>query len=274
MDQRQKEGKRQFRLTCPIAVFQDAKKSEEGKNQRIAGIISTDELDQQGERILQEGLCFDHLLNQRGYLNHDHGSSHHDILGIPEDVRQFKKNDILPNGTAAKANCSWVEGYLLDTEQGRKTYEMARALQGTDRSLGFSVEGSIEKRQGPGGKVIGKAKIKHVAITHQPVNASTNLEALVRSLSELEKATTVAQAPAPQKDLVRQNLSHRLTNLASSSKKRTKKARKAQDCAIKAKNSHTTSKSLEYVFKAMPNASVDYALWLAAIYDNIFPEAP
>ena len=137
-----------------------------------------------------------------------------DLLGIPEFVQSYDKGAVLPNGTVAKNNLTWCEGYLLDTEGGRKTYEIARALQGTGKSLGFSIEGSINQRQGLGGKVIGKASVRHVAITHQPVNQGTSLEALVRSLRpKTVKATTVAPPDGNARTLVRQNLSRRITNL-------------------------------------------------------------
>lgn len=239
-----------FSLYCPARVFADASKSDASRSQRIAGIITTDELDSQGERVLQDGLDFTYFLGKAGYLNDDHKSGHHDILGVPETVKQYKKGDILPNGSTAEANLTWCEGYLLDTEGGRRTYEIARALQGTGKSLGFSIEGTIDRRQGPGGRDIGKARVRHVAITHQPVNQGTTLEALVRSISAAAKGTTVG-LDGNAKPLVRQDLARRITNLAGSTRR--KKPKKVRD----------TRHALKSVFKAFPQASVEYALWLA-----------
>ncbi len=255
-----------FSLYCPATVFEDANKSDAGKSQRIAGIISTDDIDSEGEQVLQDGLDYSYLLSPRGFLNNDHSSSHHDLLGIPESVQRYNKGEILPNGTTASANLTWCEGYLLDTEKGRKTYEMARSLQGTGRNLGFSIEGTIDRRQGPGGKVIGKARIRHVAITHQPVNQGTTLEALVRSLKPLRKEMTITPPSGNATTLVRQNLSHRITDLASSRRK--KRRGKGRAASKSQKNSHTLSGLLKSIFKAMPHASVDYALWLAHTIDN------
>lgn len=253
---------RDFSLFCPVQVFEDVSKADAGKNQRIAGIISTDELDQQGERILQEGLDFTKLLGERGFFNDDHGSKHHDLLGVPETIKQYKKGDKLPNGQIAQSNLTWAEGFLFDTEQGRKTYELARAMSGTGRSLGFSIEGTINKRSGPLGNIIARAGVKHIAITHQPVNEGTSLMTLVRSLASVNKSTTVVSAPANAKPLVRQNLAGKITNLASTSAtKRRKKAKLA-------KFSPKLRRSLEYVYKAFPNASVDYALMLADTLDQ------
>ncbi len=240
-----------FNLFCPVRVFSDTTKSDAGKSQRIAGIISTDELDQDGERILQEGLDFSHLLGKMGYFNDDHKSSHQDILGVPERVQQFKAGDILPNGETAKANLTWCEGHLLDTEKGRRTYEIARALQGTGKSLGFSIEGAIDRRQGPGGKIIGKARVRHVAITHQPVNQGTTLEALVRSISAAQKGTEVGEH-GNARTLVRQDLSRRIANLVGSSRPRRK-----------AKKVRPRARVLKSIFKALPHSSVDFALWLS-----------
>lgn len=248
-----------FNLYCPVSVFTDASKSDSGKSQRIAGIISTDELDSEGERVLQEGLDFSQFLGPRGYMNDDHKTGHHDLLGVPEFVQSFDKGAVLPNGTVAKNNLTWCEGYLLDTEGGRKTYEIARALQGTGKSLGFSIEGSINQRQGLGGKIIGKASVRHVAITHQPVNQGTTLEALVRSLRRpVGKATTVAPPAGNATNLVRQNLSRKITNLAGKAQSTPTKAKQKR-----AKKMRSLQRTLKSVFKALPHASVDYALWVA-----------
>ena len=153
-----------FRFECPVSVFK-AEDKPEGKKRRIAGIISTDREDRQAERILQDGLTFDDFL-AHGWMNDNHSAKTTDILGYPETVQQFKVGDTLPDGQVAEANCTWMEGFLLDTPDATKVWELARSLAKTNRRLGYSVEGQIVERTGANDSVIAKAKVRNVAITN------------------------------------------------------------------------------------------------------------
>ena len=177
--------KQAFEFECPITVFK-AEDAPDGKKRRIAGIISTDAVDRQNERILQDGLSFDDFI-ANGWFNDNHGGAVTDVLGYGDKVLQFKKDDTLPDGDKAPANCTWVEGYLLDTPKATQIWQLAQALAKTSRRLGYSVEGNIEHRTGANSSVIAKAKVRNVAITHCPVNAESRLEVLARSLDAINR---------------------------------------------------------------------------------------
>lgn len=174
-----------FSFQCPVALYK-ADDAPEGKKRRIAGVISTDAVDRQNEQILQDGLNFDEFLSV-GFFNLDHGGSPTDVLGWPESVKSFAKDDVLPDGSKAIANCTWVEGYLLDTPKATEIWDLGKALAKTDRRLGYSVEGQIESRTGPNDSIITKARVRHVAITHQAVNSQAYLNVLARSMSAQQK---------------------------------------------------------------------------------------
>lgn len=237
-----------FSFVAPVACFEDLSKSDENRQMRIAGVISTQSLDLQNERIIQHGLNFDDFLGERGFFNNDHRKGFLDILGYPERVEQFNPGESLPNGQVAKSHTTWCEGYLLDTDNGRATFELAKALVGTGRCLGFSVEGKVEERRGSSGQAIAKARIQHCAITHQPVNQDSRLEVLLRSLaSSCTKGlalTSDGAAPANPGSvadgrngsgmrLSREGLSRKVVSTASAEagrkrRKRRKTARKSQ----------------------------------------------
>lgn len=189
-----------FHFECPMTVFK-ADEAPEGKKRRIAGIVSTDNVDKQNERILQEGLDFTDFL-AGGWYNNDHRQDMTDVLGYPETVKQFKQGDTLPDGTTAAANCTWVEGYLLETKKAAEVWELGQALQKTHRRLGYSVEGSIEERTGANDSVIARAKVRNIAITASPVNGDSRLEILARSLNAhnaiLKRAMTLTDAQGSQ----------------------------------------------------------------------------
>ncbi|UCG53365.1 MAG: hypothetical protein JSW58_07380, partial [Candidatus Latescibacterota bacterium] len=111
-----------------------------------------------------------------------------DILGYPEVVQYFRKGQTLPNGEKAKAEGHWVEGYLLDTEKADEIWELGKALQKTNRRLGYSVEGKIQKRTGPGNRTIARALVRNVAITNCPVHQDARMEILAKSLHAVEES--------------------------------------------------------------------------------------
>lgn len=168
-----------FRIYCPLEAFE---KSGEENPMRVGGIVSTDELDRQGERIVQEGLDFGDFLGT-GWFNDNHGGKSTDILGYPTHAKLVKKGEILPNGKSSKTNGWWAEGYLLDTAEGRKVWGLSQALSKTPRKLGFSIEGKVGRRSDKDDSVILSARVRNVAITHCPVNVGTELQALAKALS-------------------------------------------------------------------------------------------
>lgn len=149
---------------------------------RIGGIASTEALDADNERLIAEGLDFRPFL-EKGWFNDNHANTEStDIVGYPTGAKLVQRGERLPNGSVAKAKGWWVEGYLLDTEKGRALWETIKALESTPRRMGFSVEGSVL----PGGRSpgkVGRALIKHIAITHVPKNDETELHALAKALT-------------------------------------------------------------------------------------------
>lgn len=177
---------RDFRIFAPLTFFQKAN-APAGQKRRIAGVISTELKDKQDEVVLQRGLDFSPFL-KGGWFNDNHSQKTTDVLGYPDKVLKFKKGETLPDGTVAPTNGTWSEGYLLDTPEAQKVWDLGLALQkaGSDRRLGFSIEGKVLERQGPGGKTVAKALVRNVAITNVPVGEGTRMEALAKSMRAVE----------------------------------------------------------------------------------------
>lgn len=172
-----------FEFECPAAFFEKSD-APEGKKRRIAGIISTETRDRQNEVVLQKGLDFNPFLTG-GWYNDNHSKDTDGIVGYPDSVKQFKKGSSLPNGEVAQTNLTWAEGYLLEGhDRSDRLWKLGCSLQksGGDRRLGFSIEGSVEKRTGDDRKTIAKARVRNVALTNCPVNTDTRLEVLAKSI--------------------------------------------------------------------------------------------
>jgi len=192
-----------FDFEVPVSFFEKAE-ANSGRKRRIGGIVSCETRDQQDETILQRGLNFNDFL-ANGWFNDNHSKKTVDILGYPEATQYIKKGSSMPDGRQAKADGHWVEGYLLDTPEADKVWDLGKALQKTDRRLGFSVEGKILKRSVSDSKVIAKAMVRNVAITNCPVNTDSRMEILAKSLeaveaasaTEIEKACGMGQPASP-----------------------------------------------------------------------------
>jgi hypothetical protein len=142
---------------------------------KIAGVISTDEVDLQGERVLQKGLDFSYFL-KKGVFNYEHQSGASNLLGYPTKVTQ-------------RRGYTEVEGVLLlDKPKARDIFETASAMRkaGGHRTLGFSVEGQVVERDPENPKIVTKAKVINCAITSNPINPDTSLE-LIKSVAALLK---------------------------------------------------------------------------------------
>lgn len=176
-----------FHFEINAEVFEKA--GAEGTERRIAGIVSTDDLDSQQETLLQEGLDFTPFL-KGGWFNDNHQKDTGALVGYPEHAELRT----LPNGRKGW----YVEGYLLKGQKrADEIWEVATALQrsGAPRRLGFSVEGQILERDPENPRTVRKAVVREVAITRCPVNDKTSLVTLAKSLSAGSAVANPGTAP-------------------------------------------------------------------------------
>ena len=151
-----------FRFHIPIEL-----KKSKGDKIGIEGIASLESPDLVGEKVIQKGMDISYFL-KRGFFNDNHDKTTGAKIGIPTEARHTGRG-------------LFVKGYMLDTPRAKEIVELGKALaeSGSDRQLGFSVEGKILKRDG---KVIEKSWVKDVAITCEPMHPGTYME-IVKSIS-------------------------------------------------------------------------------------------
>jgi len=150
--------------------FDCIEKAEDGeKSRRICGYASTEALDKQGEILVQKGLDFTDFLKS-GWFNDNHDRTTTGVLGYPTKVEYHEGK-------------GWyVEGYMVKGyRRADEIWELANALQKSNRRLGFSVEGNNVKRDSVQTNKVLKCKVTNVAITHCPVNAECTMEVLAKS---------------------------------------------------------------------------------------------
>lgn len=169
-----------FRFHIPVETYEKALPN--GRlSKRIGGVITTPTKDRQDERVLADGLDFSEF-ERAGWFNDNHGQSAADVVAYPDvAVKKIKKGQELPTGKRAPADGWWAEGVLVGSK-GREVYKIAKDLEGTSRSYGFSIEGSILERDPLDTHTIARARVRNVAVTHCPVNTQTELVLLTKAL--------------------------------------------------------------------------------------------
>lgn len=180
----------------PVTIAKS--ESAAAKKRIIQGIASTEDVDAQGESVLQNGIDFAPLLKD-GFINADHQPGFENIIGQPLDAKIAH----VDNGKPAL----WVKAVLFEGVPRAdaawsllNSLEKGRAEGTTTRRLGWSVEGAVLERRG---NLIAKSVVRHVALTHQPVAYGTFAD-LAKSLVKAQ--TVAASSAATDAPLLLQNL--------------------------------------------------------------------
>lgn len=221
-------SERDFRFFVPADLFVKGDDTDP-TSRRIGGFVTTEHPDRDGEIVLQNGLDFSDFLTY-GHFNDNHGQKTGDMLGWPISVELRKT----PDGRQGH----WVEGHLIrGWKPADDIWDLHQALlrSKAPRRLGFSVEGKIEQRgEKDGHPAVVKARVRNVAVTSQPVNPYTGMEALTKALMAGSAVDAPAATPGQGYPLRVESLEgapHDLTFTANSKRKR-KRRRLSQDEAL------------------------------------------
>jgi hypothetical protein len=134
-------------------------------------VASTSHRDLQGEFVEQHGIDFSYFL-KHGFFNDDHKAGPENKVGQPTECK------ITKNGL-------WVKGFLFKNQPRADHYwELMQALKesGSDRTVGFSLQGKVKRRDG---STIKECWIQDIALTPAPVNTATWAE-IAKSLSAMQ----------------------------------------------------------------------------------------
>lgn len=244
-------GEQDFRVWLPDVQFVEKADNDDFDSRKIAGIMSTDRKDRQGEVLVSKGLVFDDFLKS-GHFNDNHSQETSAIVGYPTSV---KFHQSLAEYGLAKASGWTCEGYVLKgTKRADGIWELAKALAAVpNRKLGFSIEGKVIRRED---KTIERANIRNVAITNCPVNTDCSWDLLEKSFHETDVAMKSLTA-ATGGILSPESLDSDVKELAKKKKKREE--------ALKAILSYDDMlKALDYVLDKKPEFTDE----AAAIFVN------
>jgi len=153
--------------------FDLSKASKDGKTYRVEGIASSEDIDESGEIIKQDGLDWSYCL-KTGAFNLDHKNEPKFILGAPTEVYKT---------TVGGVKATAIRGVLYaDKPIVKDVFETAKAMESTGlRRMGFSIEGRVLERDPRNPRIITKAKVLNVSITGNPCNQTATIE-MIKSI--------------------------------------------------------------------------------------------
>ena len=156
--------------TFKIIIPAHLEKAKDGE-WRVHGLASTDNIDKQGESIIQKGIDLSPVDDGKGILNWDHNNSPENIIGVLDGYQ--KTDDGL-----------YVNGRLFKNHaRAKAVHEIMDSLSKGDQGrMGMSVEGKILERDPKDHTVIKKCQIRAVALTMNPVNTDTHCD-IAKSLN-------------------------------------------------------------------------------------------
>lgn len=160
-----------FDFFVPITISKSQRQDSKDQKRWIEGIASTVHKDLQAESVYQKGIDFSYFI-KFGYFNNDHKPGFDNKVGQPTEVKVT--NDGL-----------WVKGFLFQNHKiADSIWELSHAIEasGSDRKLGFSIQGKVVKRAGS--RII-KCWVQDIAITAAPINTNTWLD-VVKSLQAID----------------------------------------------------------------------------------------
>jgi hypothetical protein len=154
----------------------------------IRGLASAENMDAHGEVVLQSGADVKPLL-QTGWVNWDHNPGAENLIGIPlrAEIADISSHPIM-NKSGLKGLGMYVEARLLQGHpRADAVWSLLKSLKGTERTLAWSIQGGTLERTGASNNMLARTVIRHIAITHQPVNQASFAE-VVKSLSTTSAA--------------------------------------------------------------------------------------
>jgi hypothetical protein len=145
-------------------------KSENG-DWKIKGLASTQDLDLQGEVVIQKGIDLSPIDQKRAVLNWEHQKGAENIIGVLDGYSQGDQG-------------LYIEGRLFKNHtRAKAVQEIMSSLSNEDSGrIGLSVEGAILERDQANPAIIKKCRINAVALTMNPVNPKT-YAGLAKSMS-------------------------------------------------------------------------------------------
>lgn len=168
-----------FSAYRPLDDINIKKSEKDKKSYYIEGIATSEHVDSSGEIILQSGLDWSYALKS-GHFNLDHKNDPKYILGNPEEIQHISMKGV--PATVIKGILYAEKPLVKDLMENISAMKSANAR----RKLGFSIEGQVIARDPRNPKIITKAKVLNISLTHNPCNTEATVELVKNILNNID----------------------------------------------------------------------------------------
>ena len=168
-----------FRFNIDLAKSEDASDTK----RYIDGLASSEDLDAQGEAVIQKGMILDPLLKS-GWINWDHLQGAKYLIGEPTEAQVVRIEDHprLRGRAVSKGTGLYFKGFLYKGHPEAEAVWFHLNNPERSRPLAYSIQGRTLERDG---HRLTKCELRHMAVTHQPVQK--------KSFADICKSMTLAK---------------------------------------------------------------------------------
>jgi len=163
--------------SCSDLLIKGVKTDAAGqKYVEFEGIVSTEHPDHVNDITAQDGVDWGYFA-RHGVFNWEHSDAPEDFVGLPLEVR--------PNYTYNGKKGTYVKGKLLLSQpRAQKVYDAMKAMAGSGRAIGLSIQGKALLRDPLNRRIIVKSIIPKVSFTFNPINPNTYVD-LVKGVTQV-----------------------------------------------------------------------------------------
>ncbi len=195
----------EFNLFVPLEE-KSFKKSSDGKEDTylIRGYASTPNKDRDGDIVLPGNLNIKDFIS-RGFINYEHKQGDAYRIGVPTENTYIDPEHGL-----------FVEAKLfMDNPYAQDMWNLSKSLakSGSNRKVGFSIEGKLIGRDYNNPAIIKNVKVKNVAITTNPANPEATWDTFTKSFTTGDDIVGENISDDGAAALRRQSIAHSISEL-------------------------------------------------------------
>ena len=195
----------EFNLFVPLEE-KSFKKSSDGKEDTylIRGYASAPNKDRDGDIVLPGNLNIKDFIS-RGFINYEHKQGDAYRIGVPTENTYIDPEHGL-----------FVEAKLfMDNPYAQDMWNLSKSLakSGSNRKVGFSIEGKLIGRDYNNPAIIKNVKVKNVAITTNPANPEATWDTFTKSFTTGDDIVGENISDDGAAALRRQSIAHSISEL-------------------------------------------------------------
>lgn len=160
-----------FTMYTPVVIKSN---DDDEKGWYVTGMASTADEDLQGDVVDPNGIDIQSWFLQHGWINYEHSQEAKAVIGEPVKSETY----------VDEAGLHLTAKLYKEKKLAQDMWELSQVLkaEGSDRRVGFSIEGAITGRDEANPKVITGVIIQNVSLTTHPANPNAQWSTFIKSM--------------------------------------------------------------------------------------------